>query len=67
MNTDMMELNLDQLEMVSGGWNWKKCLFGGSVGAVAGGLIGAHVGAVPGAIIGAVIGGAVGATSGLAD
>ena len=67
METNMMELNPDQMEMINGGWNWKKALFGGAVGAVAGGMIGAHVGAVPGAVIGAVIGGAVGVTGGLAD
>ena len=63
MNSSISELNLNEMEMINGGWNWKKCLFGGAVGAVAGGAIGARVGAVPGAIIGGVIG----ATGGLAD
>ena len=64
---NLMELNPDQMEMINGGWNWKKALFGGAVGAVAGGMFGGHVGGVPGAVIGAAIGGAVGATVGLAD
>ena len=56
MNTNMMELNLDEMEMVNGGWDlW---------GSVKGALIGAGSGAVVGAIGGAILAGGIGAVPG---
>ena len=61
-----LTLDLDQLSLVTGGFDWKS--FGGSVaswgvgGAVAGGIGGAATG--PGAVIGAAAGAAGGAVSG---
>lgn len=67
MNTNAMELNLNEMEMINGGWNWKECIFWGTVGTVAGAGVGAHVGGVPGAVIGGVVGGAIGAAAGWED
>ena len=64
MNTNTMELNLDEMEMISAGWNWKSCIFWGTVGAVGGAGVGAQVGGIPGAVIGGVVGGAIGALGG---
>lgn len=60
MNNNMMELNMEQMEMINGGWDWFKTVFWGTVGAVAGAGIGAQVGGIPGAVVGGIIGGAVG-------
>ena len=56
LNPNMMELNLDELELISGGWNWKKSVFWGVFGTVIGASIGAQIGGAPGAVAGAVIG-----------
>ena len=59
-------LDVSQLDLVTGGFDWKS--FGGAVGtwgaggAVAGGIGGAVTG--PGAVVGAVAGGVGGAISG---
>lgn len=55
MNTNTMELNLDELEMISGGDVWDR---------VKGTLIGAGIGCVSGAICGVVTAGPVGAAAG---
>ena len=60
MNTNTMELNLNEMELVTGGRNWKEALFGGIVGGVAGAGIGANAAGIPGAVVGGVIGIAVG-------
>lgn len=72
MNTNRMELSMDELEMVNGGRDLSGKLmavttctgFGGAVGAVTGGTIGSvvpvvgtAVGTAVGATVGAVIGG----------
>jgi len=65
-NVTFEVLDLSQLDLVTGGFDWKS--FGGSVaswgagGAVAGGIGGAVTG--PGAVVGAVAGGVGGAISG---
>ena len=52
------------MEMISGGWNWKKSVFWGVFGTVIGASIGAQIGGAPGAVAGAVIGGGAGVLSG---
>ena len=64
MNTNVMELNLNEMEMINGGWNWKKSVFWGVFGTVIGASIGASIGGGPGAVAGAVIGGGAGVLSG---
>ena len=65
-NLHLDTIDLDQLDTVTGGFDWKS--FGGSVatwgagGAVAGGITGAAAG--PGAVVGAAAGGVGGAISG---
>ena len=64
MNTNMMELNLntrelnlEEMEQISGGWKWKDLI----VTTLSCGAIGVTCGAVLGGLPGGVIGGAVGA------
>ena len=64
MNTSTVELNLNELEMVTGGWNWKKSVFWGVFGTVIGASIGAQIGGGPGAVAGAIIGGGAGVATG---
>ena len=64
MNTNMKELNLNEMEMINGGWDWGKSVLWGIVGTVAGAAIGAQIGGAPGAVAGAVIGGGAGVLSG---
>ncbi|MCR4882102.1 MAG: hypothetical protein K6A68_00890 [Clostridiales bacterium] len=64
MNTSTVELNLNELEMVTGGWNWKKSVLWGVVGTIVGASIGAQIGGGPGAVAGAVICGGAGVASG---
>ena len=64
MNTNMKELNLKELEMINGGWDWGKSVLWGIVGAVVGASIGAQIGGAPGAIAGGVICGGAGIASG---
>ena len=64
MNTNMMELNMNELEMVNGGWNIGKSILWGIVGTVVGASIGAQIGGAPGAVAGAVICGGAGVLSG---
>jgi len=64
MNTSTVELNLNELEMVTGGWNWKKSVLWGVLGTVVGASIGAQIGGGPGAVAGAVICGGAGVASG---
>ena len=64
MNTNTMELNLNELVMVTGGWNWKKSLFWGVFGTVIGASIGDQIGGGAGAAAGAIIGGGAGILSG---
>ena len=64
MNTSTMELNLNEMEMINGGWNWKKSVLWGVVGAVVGASIGAQIGGGPGAVAGGIICGGAGIASG---
>lgn len=45
MNTNTMELNLNEMEMVNGGWSWDGFVNGVIGGAYGGACIGATVGA----------------------
>lgn len=49
MNTNTMELNMNEMEQANGGWNFSNLIFSMSGGAVAGGLAGS-VGGPIGAI-----------------
>ena len=61
MNTNMMELKLDEMEMISGGkWNWKRALIGGAVIGAVMGTVGTCIGGPP---LGAACG-SVGAVAG---
>jgi len=64
MNTNTMELNLNEMEMISGGWNWKKSVLWGVFGTVVGASIGANIGGAAGAVFGSFVGGAAGVLSG---
>ena len=64
MNTSTVELNLNELEMATGGWNWKQSVLWGVFGTVVGASIGAQIGGGPGAVAGAIIGGGAGIASG---
>ena len=57
---ETMELNLNEMEGINGGWNWKEGLFAAGLGAIIGATAGGSVGGLPGMIIGGVIGGAAG-------
>ena len=63
MNTNMKELNLNEMEMINGGWKWKdvvcNALFVGTIGAVSGGVLAGLPGAAIGGTVGAGIGAAV--------
>ena len=56
MNNNMMELNLNEMEKVNGGFDWVKAVVWGTVGAT----VGASVGGIPGMVFGGVVGGAIG-------
>ena len=60
MNTNTMELNLNEMEMINGGWSWKAFVPGAVIGGIGGLVIGAVSGGIPGAIIGTVGGAVVG-------
>ena len=71
MNTNMIELNMEEMEAVSGGWNWKKAFIGMGCGFVGGAATGAlygiccgPVGMAVGAAVGAVGGAAIGTAAG---
>lgn len=64
MNNNTMELNLEEMELIDGGWNWRCAIAGGIFGAVGGAGLGGIMGGPIGAGIGAVVGGAVGAYGG---
>ena len=62
MNTNTMELNLNEMEQISGGrWNWKDAIIGGVIGGVSLGMLGQCLGGLPGALIGGAVGVAGGA------
>jgi len=75
MNNNMMELTIDQMEMVNGGWDWMSAAMGALIGGTGGAGIGlmataaAATGPVGWAILaGGVIGAvAVGAITGNFD
>ena len=60
LNPNMTELNLDELELISGGWNWKRAIIGGAVIGAVMGAVGTCIGGLP---LGAVTG-TVGAVAG---
>ena len=64
MNTNVKELNLNEMEKINGGWNWKKSVLWGVFGTVVGASIGAQIGGAPGAVAGGLIGGGAGVASG---
>ena len=64
MSTSTVELNLNELEMVTGGWNWKKSVLWGVFGTVVGASLGASIGGAPDAVAGGLIGGGAGIASG---
>ena len=64
MDTSMMELGLNEMEIIGSGWNWKKSVLYGVLGTVIGASIGAQIGGGPGAVAGAVICGGAGVASG---
>ena len=57
---ETMELNLNEMEGINGGWNWAAAIVGGVSGAFAGAVLGAYAGGPIGAVIGGIAGGAVG-------
>lgn len=66
MNTNMQELNLNDLEMVNGGWSWPNFGLGAFVGGTAGGcLVGFAALACSGPVGWCVIGGAAVGAAGL--
>ena len=60
MNNNMMELNMNEMEKVNGGFDWVKAVVWGPVGATVGAGVGASVGRIPGMVFGGVVGGAIG-------
>ncbi len=40
MNNNMQELNLDEMEMVNGGFDWRKSVLGGFFGSMGGAAVG---------------------------
>ena len=64
MNTNTLELNPNEMEMINGGWNWKKSVLWGVFGTVIGASIGAQIGGGCGAVAGGLIGGTAGVLSG---
>ena len=60
MNTNMMELNMNEMEQVSGGFDWVKAVVWGTVSTSVGAGVGASVGGIPGMVFGGVVGGAIG-------
>jgi len=59
MNTNGMELDLNLMENVNGGWNWIGSLvsrFFGAIGGAGCGAFGGPVGALVGGVVGAVSG-----------
>jgi len=73
MNTNTMELNLDEMEMVNGGWNWKNFFetagVGGTIGALCGTVVGIATGPVGWCALGGalILGGTCGAIAGAKD
>ena len=64
MNTNMNELNLNELEMVSGGDKMKSATNGAAVGLMPGASAGAIIGGCIGGPLGALAGGGIGAIAG---
>ena len=67
LNKNMTELSLNELEAVSGGWDWFNCIVGASAGAVAGAIGGAFTGGPLGVFIGLVGGAVAGGIAGGVD
>ena len=62
MNTNVMELNLNEMEQISGGkWNWGDAIFGMVLGGTLCAACGAVLGGVTGGLIGGVVGVGIGA------
>lgn len=60
MNTNTVELNLNEMEMINGGWSWKAFVPGAVIGGIGGLVAGAVSAGIPGAVIGTVAGAVVG-------
>ena len=49
LNPNVTELNLNELELISGGrWSWKNAIIGGVIGGVSLGMLGQCLGGLPG-------------------
>ena len=60
---ETMELNLNELEMINGGWDWTRGLV--SIGLAA--LVGANFGGAAGGGLGMVVGAGIGVAIGIAN
>ena len=67
MNSNMMELNMNEMELVNGGFNILGAITGGLVGGLSGAALGGTFGGVPGAVIGGIAGAVTGVAVGGAD
>ena len=69
MNTNMMELNLNEMEMVNGGTSAEDHYLGAITGMTFGGLgglaVGSAIGGVVGGVPGACVGGQIGCLTGM--
>ncbi|MBP5169354.1 MAG: Blp family class II bacteriocin [Oscillospiraceae bacterium] len=61
MNTNTMELNLNEMELVTGGGDTLDHVAGAVTGVVSGAMVGCVVGGTVGGAVGAVVGSAAGA------
>ena len=67
MNNNMMELNMNEMELVNGGFNIFRAIVGGVVGGMGGAALGGTFGGIPGAVVGGVAGAVTGVAVGGAD
>ncbi len=59
MNTNMKELNLNEMEMINGGWNWETALVCIIPSSILSAAFGTAIAGVPGGVVGAGLGLAV--------
>ena len=67
MNSTMMELDMNEMELVDGGINLLKAITGAVVGGLGGAALGGTFGGIPGAVVGGIAGAITGAAVGGAD